>query len=287
MLEEYFGMDESTKILSKNGYDEEPEQEEHNVGDLSGEECSAFRGLAARLNFMARDNPLLQFPAKEICKNMAKPKVGDFAKVKKVVRFLKGLGPVKFLYEWQSEQEAREVTVIVDSDWAGCKETRKSKSGGVLKVGRHVLRTWASTQPTTATSSGEAQLMAMYEGAARGLGMKAVMHTCGFAPQLRMIRIWTDSSVAKSFVATRGLGKMRHLEVKLLFLQECVQKGRLNVGKVHGATNVADVLTKYLGIDRLVALCTPHGVVAGVGPAGGARGAEGGCEPKCSRTPVG
>ena len=78
---------------------------------------------------------------------------------------------------------------------------------------------------------------------------------------------------------------MRHLEVKLLFLQECVQKGRLNVGKVNGATNVADVLTKYLGKDRLVALCVPHGVV--VGPAGGARGAEGGCGPKGSGPPVG
>ena len=115
--------------------------------------------------------------------------------------------------------------------------------------------------------------------------MKAVMKEGGFAPRLRMIRIWTDSSVAKSFVATRGLGRMRHLEVKLLFLQECVQRGRLSVGKVHGATNVADVLTKYLSLDRLSALCKPHGIV--VGPAGRARGAEGGCEPKCSRTPVG
>jgi hypothetical protein len=261
LLEEYFGMDENTKVLSKNGYDEEPEQEEQRDEELSAEECKAFRGLAARLNFMAQDNPLLQFPAKEICKSMAKPKAGDFAKIKKVVRFLKGVGPVKFLYVWQSEQEARDVTVIVDSDWAGCKELRKSTSGGVLKVGRHVLRTWASTQPTTATSSGEAELIAMYEGATRGLGMKAVMKEGGFAPRLRMIRIWTDSSVAKSFVATRGLGRMRHLEVKLLFLQECVQKGRLNVGKVNGATNVADVLTKYLGKDRLVALCAPHGVV--------------------------
>ena len=136
----------------------------------------------------------------------------------------------------------------------------------MLKVGRHVLRTWASTQPTTATSSGEAELIAMYEGAARGLGLKTVMQECGFAPQLRMIRIWTDSSVAKSFVATRGLGKMRHLEVKLLFLQGCVQRGRLNLGKVHGATNVADVLTKYLCKDRLSALCEPHGIV--IGPAG-------------------
>ena len=33
-----------------------------------------------------------------------------------MVRFLKGSGEVKFLYEWQSEQEAQEITMIVDSD---------------------------------------------------------------------------------------------------------------------------------------------------------------------------
>ena len=266
LLEEYFGMDENTKVLTKNGYDDEPDTEEQPKGDLSAEECKAFRGLAARLNYMAQDNLLVHFPAKEICKNMAKPKSGDFAKIKRVVRFLKGVGPVKILYEWQSELEARDATVIVDSDWAGCKETRKSTSGGVLKVGRHILRTWASTQPTTATSSGEAELIAIYEGAARGLGLKTVMQECGYAPQLKLVRIWTDSSVAKSFVATRGLGKMRHLEVKLLFLQECVQRGCLKVGKVHGATNVADVLTKYQSLEHLRALCEPHGIV--IGPAG-------------------
>ena len=174
--------------------------------------------LAARLNYMAQDNPWLQFPAKEICRNMANPQAGDFGKIKKVVRFMKGSGEVKFLYEWQSEQEAQEITVIVDSDWAGCKATRKSTSGGVLKVGRHVVRSWSTTQPTIATSSGEAELIAMYEGATRGLGLKSVMLELGFSPQLRMIRVWTDSSVAKSFVATRGLGRMRHLEVKLLWL---------------------------------------------------------------------
>ena len=208
----------------------------------------------------------MQFPAKEICKNMAKPRAEDFAKIKRAVRFLKGLKQVKFVYEWQSEEEAREITVLVDSDWAGSKDNRKSTSGGVLKVGRHVLRTWSSTQPTTATSSGEAELIAMYEGATRGLGLKAAMHEGGFAPRLELVRIWTDSSVAKSFVATRGLGKMRHLEVKLLFLQECLQHGRFEVGKVHGATNVADALTKYLGLERLKDLCKPHGVE--IGPSG-------------------
>ena len=118
------------------------------------------------------------------------------------------------------------MTVLVDSDWAGCRTTRRSTSGGVLKVGRHVLRTWSSTQATVATSSGEAELIAMFEGASKGCGMQAVLSEMGLLPSLSVLRVSTDSSVAKSFVATRGVGKMRHIEVKLLWLQEQVQKGR-------------------------------------------------------------
>ena len=41
------------------------------------------------------------------------------------------------MYAWQDEDEACDITVLVDSDWAGNTETRKSTSGGVLKVGKH------------------------------------------------------------------------------------------------------------------------------------------------------
>ena len=165
------------------------------------------------------------------------------------------------MYAWQNEDEACDITVLVDSDWAGNTKTRKSTSGGVLKVGKHLIRTWSSTQTTVATSSGEAELIAMYDGATRGLGMQTVMTEMGLSPQLKMVRISTDPSVAKSFVATRGLGKMRHLEVKFLWLQEIVQMGKVRVEKVSGATSIADALTKYHGIDKLDALCRPHGIV--------------------------
>jgi hypothetical protein len=173
------------------------------------------------------------------------------------------LGPVKLNYEMQTEDEAKQITVYVDSDWAGCKRTRRSTTGGVIKVGRHVVRTWSSTQPTIATSSGEAELIAMADGAARGLGLRTVMTEFGFEPELEVVQMFTDSSVAKSFVATRGLGKMRHLDVKLLWLQECVQKGLLNVGKVAGVTNVADAMTKYHDVQKLRYLSKPHGILNG------------------------
>ena len=141
----------------------------------------------------------------------------------------------------------------------GTRETRTSTSGGVLTVGKLVIRTWSSTQPTVATPSGEAELIAMYDGATRG--MQTVMAEMGLPPHLKMIRISTDSSVAKSFVVIRGLGKVRHLEVKFLWLQEIVQVGKERVEKVSGATNIADAPTKYHSIGKLDALCRPHGVV--------------------------
>ena len=202
------------------------EQVELRETELSMEKCKAFRMIAARLNYMAQDNPWLQFPAKEVCRNMAKPRASDFMKIQRLVRFLNGAGGIKFLYAWQNEDEPCDITVLVDSDWAGNTDTRKSTSGGVLKVGKHVIRTWSSTQTTVATSSGEAELIAMYGGATRGLGMQTVMIEMGLSSQLKMVRISTDSSVAKSFVATRGLGKMRHVEVKFLWLQEIVQVGK-------------------------------------------------------------
>ena len=117
----------------------------------------------------------------------------------------------------------------------------------------------------------------MADGASRGLGLKTAMDEMGVRTSITIVQMFTDSSVAKSFVSTRGLGKMRHLEVKLLWLQECVQRGRLLVGKVSGSSNVADALTKYQCVAKLEELCNPHGIFAmpASGPAGEGRWTEG------------
>lgn len=69
-------------------------------------------------------------------------------------------------------------------------------------------------------------------------------------------------------------GGMRHLDVQLRWLQECVQQGRLLVIKVSGATNVADAMTKYHDVLALKTLLVPHGIE--VAPAAGGGRADGG-----------
>ena len=61
------------------------------------------------------------------------------------------------------------------------------------------------------------------------------------------VTMWTDSTAGKSVASRRGLGKMRHVELKYLWVQDVVKEGRLRVRKVDGARNVADHLTKAKG----------------------------------------
>ena len=85
----------------------------------------------------------------------------------------------------------------------------------------------------------------MIEAVIRGKGILNIMQEIGFVITER-IQLFTDSSAAKSFVSRTGLGRMKHLEIRDLWLQREVGLGKVLVNKVEGPRNPADLLTKYL-----------------------------------------
>ena len=109
--------------------------------------------------------------------------------------------------------------------------------------GSHVVKSWSVTQGTIALSSGEAELYSNIEGAAKALGAQSLATDLGWSVKLIM---YTDSSAGKSIASRQGLGKVRHLETKYLWLQQAVFQKRLEIRKVKGTENPGDVLTKYL-----------------------------------------
>ena len=86
------------------------------------------------------------------------------------------------------------------------------------------------------------------------------------ADSISALELYTDSSAAKSFVSRRGLSRMRHVEVKELWLQEVVKVGTIKMKKVPGTTNPADLLTKYHDIGTVVRLSERFGLCVIVQP---------------------
>ena len=141
-------------------------------------------------------------------------------------------------------QEAPDtICVTVDTDHAGCLDTRKSTSGGIVMLGTHCIKTWSTNQQVVATSSGEAEYYGMVKGASNGLGVQGMLRDSGV---ILGITLCTDSSAAKGIASRRGLGKVRHIELAELWVQDQVERGRIQIRKIGGKTNVADMLTKYL-----------------------------------------
>ena len=109
---------------------------------------------------------------------------------------------------------------------------------------KHCIKTWSFTQGAVALSSAEAEFYAMIEAVIRGKGVVSIMKELGFNTDGKTA-LFTDSSAAKSFVSRTGLGKMKHLEIRDLWLQREVGLGRVLVYTVEGPRNPADLMTKY------------------------------------------
>ena len=65
-------------------------------------------------------------------------------------------------------------------------------------------------------------------------------------------RIWCDSSAAIQAGKKIGVGKMRHIAVGHLYIQELVKAKQVIIGKIDGTKNPADILTKHLATGELV-----------------------------------
>ena len=176
------------------------ERDEQNGQPLDRAEASLYRSCVARANYLAQDRADIAYAVKEACRDMATPKASSWEKVKRVVRYLKGESRVVYEYNWQNHED---ISVYVDTDWAGCFKTRKSTSGGAIMRGGHLLKHWSSTQQTVALSSGEAELKGIVKGYAEGVGMQSVAKDLSIYYD---IHVYTDSGAAMGMVARKGMG---------------------------------------------------------------------------------
>ena len=200
-----------------------------------------YRAMAARVNYLSQDRPDIQYAVKEVCRKMSQPDKEDWAKIKMLARYLKEYP--RMVQKLEALDMPKDLEVWVDTDFAGCRRTRKSTSGGMVMLGSHLLKSWSTTQDAVALSSGEAEFYGIVEGATQGIGMRSLLADMGLQVG---IKVMTDSSAAVGTVHRRGAGRVRHLEVRDMWVQDKIAKGEFSVHKVKGKEDVADILSKYM-----------------------------------------
>ena len=113
---------------------------------------------------------------------------------------------------------------------------------------RHCIRHWSTTQATLALCSGEAELTGIAKGMAQAIGLRPIAADLGIHFDLRPR---TDATAAMGMSRRLGISKILHLDTSLLWIQEKVRSGDVQLAKVHGPENCADALTTYLAAPDL------------------------------------
>jgi len=108
------------------------------------------------------------------------------------------------------------------------------------------------------SSSAEAEVYACSSGASDAILLARLL--TWITNKRTQIYIYTDSSGAKGILNRRGVGRLRHLSCRILWLQEMVGSGMLKLCSISGHLNPADIGTKRLAAPRMRSLMSLLGL---------------------------
>ena len=112
--------------------------------------------------------------------------------------------------------------------------------------GLHLIKSWSRTQDAITLSSAEAELVALGKLAMEILGVRSMSEEWKLSSASQTSQLFADASAALSIAKRQGAGKMRHINVKSLLLQENDVQSILTYNRIRGEDNPSDGLTKHV-----------------------------------------
>ena len=100
---------------------------------------------------------------------------------------------------------------------------------------------WSRTQHTESLSSAEADFFALTTGVGEGMVTKHLLQELGHEV---ILMNHVDSQSAKVSAYKRELGRMKHVMLKYMYVQEVVEKSLTHLAYISTKQNKADLLTK-------------------------------------------
>ena len=110
-------------------------------------------------------------------------------------------------------------------------------------LGKHLIKSWSSTQASVSLSSGGSEFYGVVKASGVALGYQSLLRDLGHKLP---VRVWTDSTATIGICGRQGLGKLRHIDTHYLWVQQRVRDKSIDLYKVRGEENPADLFTKHL-----------------------------------------
>nr|GFB16861.1 retrovirus-related Pol polyprotein from transposon TNT 1-94 [Tanacetum cinerariifolium] len=152
---------------------------------------------------------------------LAKPTKKHLNEVKRIFRYLQGTVNTGL---WYTKDSGFELTGFLDADYAGCKDSFKSTSGGAQFLGEKLVSWSSKKQDCMVLSTAEAEYVSLSACCAQVLWMRIQLTDYGF--NFTKIPIYWDSKSAIAISCNPVQhSRTKHIAVRYHFIKEHVEKG--------------------------------------------------------------
>jgi len=202
-----------------------------------------YRSLVGGLQYLTITRPDIAYATNLLCQKMQQPTLGDFHKLKRVLRYVKGTVTLGLTIHSNSFMH---LYGFADADWEGCSTTRRSTTGFCTYLGSNLISWSAKRQSTVSRSSTEAEYRALASATADLTWVSFVLRDIGIGLSAPT-SLFCDNKSAIALSLNPVLhARTKHIEVDFHFVREKVASGSLIVSYIPSARQLADIFTKSL-----------------------------------------
>nr|GEW51512.1 copia protein [Tanacetum cinerariifolium] len=204
-----------------------------------------YRSMIGALMYLTSSRPNIVHASCLCARYQAKPTEKHLKEVKRIFRYHQ-----RTIYTglWYTKDSSFELTGFSDADYAGCKDTFKSTSGGAQFLGEKLV-SWSSKKPDcTALLTAEVEYMSLSACCAQVLWMRTQLTDYGFHYNKIPIYCGSKSAIPISCNPVQHL-RTKHIAVRYHFIKEHVENGTIELYFVKTDHQLAGIFTKSLLVD--------------------------------------
>ncbi|KAK8640965.1 hypothetical protein V6N13_008716 [Hibiscus sabdariffa] len=189
--------------------------------------------------------PDLSYALSMTSRYQANPGEGHWVAVKNILKYLRRTKDVFLVYGGEEQLSIKGYT---DASFQTDKDDSRSQSGFVFRLNGGAVSWKSSKQDTVADSTTEAEYIAASEAAKEAVWIKKFITELGVVPSISdALELYCDNNGAIAQAKEpRSHQRSKHILRRFHLIREIVDRGDVEICKVHTDDNIADPLTKPL-----------------------------------------
>lgn len=220
-------------------------------------DANKYRRLVGRLLYLQATRPDITYSVNILSQFVTDPRESHMNAAMRVLRYLKATPAQGILLPKEGDAN---LIAYTDSDWLGCPDTRRSRTGYLLLLGGAPISWKSKRQSVVSRSSAEAEYRAMATTVSEVIWLRWLLKELGLE-QSDPTQLLCDNMAVKHIANNPVFHeRTKHVEMDCYFVRERVESKEVKPLHIDTKSQVADLFTKALGAKHLQSLLNKLGI---------------------------